>query len=1475
MNHLDVMVQRRLVGDLAKLMAAEAMASDDQEARIDELTQQLAELALDDALEDPLSEAQALLGDDNDALSEAQLETIIVAPLADALHTQEAVEHATSEATRRDEDEDEDTGAVRDVATEDTPVITEAWDSSGLGEQVKSPTEGRPLRESVRSASRRHGTGVHAGRPVAESPKAADSHPAYSDPVLGPVLSRIATAASALLNTWAPFILAEGPSLLASVSSPPPAAAVQLKASSARPTTTPSEIKAIAAAGLGSGGSSPWMALLQVLFGRYDLSGIRIHDDETAQRAAEALGATAYAMGDDIVLGRDADLATLAHEVAHVLQQRAGLRPAGGVGSPGDALERMADEVADRIARQEPVEDLLDLMLGQPAPQPESPDVSSPAAIRDVHAADSLADEPVETQAMWRLIHRNDADAIYDRYAEDGVSVTEVIDISPAPVADSVDAAPITVDLGSVSGEDVQLKAMDWGLASSHHGERAPQLGQGALDDRLDAADDATPHTQAAAHDVDHADDALEVPKAVLDYRQSTRQGRDTDQSDMPLALIDRWTEGVVHARTGAARREALQHLVRAISTWLRLQGPVDTDVHVARGPLMGLREAALAALEGRPPADIRIQQRTTLPDATVLEDRYTEPEPQPEVEEDTDAEAREDVEPPSPSAPDESLAIDDTPPDLVGSPDTEVPALEPVPMALPPALENPGTTGLDTRLSSDTSIPLTVPEGAEAAFEAQVGVAPRDLRAENNAILGAFVDHTKTLTSDVQSNITNKATMARAKGVAWAGNIRTMAAGLVAGLEGQFDAATAMVEQGRLSARTTLSTAVMATKARIKDAGDAAITKGHATIDAKIVEMEQLGAARTALLEAAYDARVGGLDRITSEYREKARKHAKKRADAYTKEAENAWTNLGKMRAQAKAKAALDVGVQAQAALTSQANTIKSKAREKRGRIADIVRGVVTAKTSYLRETKTAFQTRTLEAVTQQTTLAETLEQEGLRAIDERADDDAAVLLKQKRTFRLAFLRAGEDRATDLEETSQSFASALELASSDFAAHITECLDTLDAYLSSHTQPLPDDLQSGLDEAKTLLESMRDAFDTKADETSEAFLASLDTRAQTYIQGLTKATTEMATSVITDAAKMQANLMSLGAGQQRALEHLGKASDEMFNTMVEELTAHAVRVLDVTGKDIDKVKETVDAFVAPFEPKMREHLDKTLSELDQKITYEARKASDAVDPGWLRWVSLAAKVVVGTIIFIGVAALVTLTLPASLGATAVAAIAFGVAGAVSAVAMLATENTLLAKESSWSEYAIAAAGGFASGAIGGAAGGFAAEFASVWAQFGIEAAGTIVGGLVATGFDIWKNYVATGEAGDIAEEFKKNGIAMIPALILQAVLKFAIKPSDVLAQEINDGVADAAETIAGGTRRGGQDAVSGLNKSLDIGDIAIDFREVDAAADILADAPADLAARTLEEGTKETYDRLKGGNRDTSNATKQAANAP
>jgi hypothetical protein len=61
---------------------------------------------------------------------------------------------------------------------------------------------------------------------------------------------------------------------------------------------------------------------------------VRIHADEGAARAAEACGAAAYAMGEDIVFGRQAyaptrpeGLSLLAHELVHVAQWYNGGRP--------------------------------------------------------------------------------------------------------------------------------------------------------------------------------------------------------------------------------------------------------------------------------------------------------------------------------------------------------------------------------------------------------------------------------------------------------------------------------------------------------------------------------------------------------------------------------------------------------------------------------------------------------------------------------------------------------------------------------------------------------------------------------------------------------------------------------------------------------------------------------------------------------------------------------------------------------------------------------------------------------------------------------------------------------------------------------------------------------------------------------------------------------------------------------------------
>jgi hypothetical protein len=76
------------------------------------------------------------------------------------------------------------------------------------------------------------------------------------------------------------------------------------------------------------------------------------------------MGAEAYATGNHVVLGGRSDLHTVAHEAAHVVQQRGGVQLKGGVGAAGDAYEQHADQVADQVVRGGSAEALLDQMSG-------------------------------------------------------------------------------------------------------------------------------------------------------------------------------------------------------------------------------------------------------------------------------------------------------------------------------------------------------------------------------------------------------------------------------------------------------------------------------------------------------------------------------------------------------------------------------------------------------------------------------------------------------------------------------------------------------------------------------------------------------------------------------------------------------------------------------------------------------------------------------------------------------------------------------------------------------------------------------------------------------------------------------------------------------------------------------------------------------------------------------------------------------
>ena len=123
-----------------------------------------------------------------------------------------------------------------------------------------------------------------------------------------------------------------------------------------------------AASGRGEPLSHDLRAPIQRAFGA-DLSDVRIHTDAESHELSQAVSAQAFTSGRDVFFRQgafrpdsDAGKRMVAHELAHVVQQRsgpvAGAAAPGGVqiSDPGDAFEQAADAAADRAltASREP-----------------------------------------------------------------------------------------------------------------------------------------------------------------------------------------------------------------------------------------------------------------------------------------------------------------------------------------------------------------------------------------------------------------------------------------------------------------------------------------------------------------------------------------------------------------------------------------------------------------------------------------------------------------------------------------------------------------------------------------------------------------------------------------------------------------------------------------------------------------------------------------------------------------------------------------------------------------------------------------------------------------------------------------------------------------------------------------------------------------------------------------------------------------
>lgn len=116
---------------------------------------------------------------------------------------------------------------------------------------------------------------------------------------------------------------------------------------------------------IGKGGGSPLdestRSSMESKFGQ-DFGDVRIHTDAKASQSAEAVGANAYTVGNEMVFrsghfdaSSPTGQRTLAHELSHVVQQRSGpvdgTEAAGGIrlSDPSDRFERAADTTADQV----------------------------------------------------------------------------------------------------------------------------------------------------------------------------------------------------------------------------------------------------------------------------------------------------------------------------------------------------------------------------------------------------------------------------------------------------------------------------------------------------------------------------------------------------------------------------------------------------------------------------------------------------------------------------------------------------------------------------------------------------------------------------------------------------------------------------------------------------------------------------------------------------------------------------------------------------------------------------------------------------------------------------------------------------------------------------------------------------------------------------------------------------------------------
>jgi hypothetical protein len=237
-----------------------------------------------------------------------------------------------------------------------------ASDASGIRGQTPEPELG-PGKQSLTALPLHGHAGSPAPGPGKQSLTALPLHGHAGSPAPGPgkqTLVELIRAPVQRRQSGAPDEAAHRPSALETEW----AGWIQ-RVAGREPPDGASTVHAAAAQGVATPASAlPHAEAIQRSFGRHDISSVQAHTGPEAAASTRAMGADAYATGDHVVLGRGTDLHTVAHEAAHVVQQRGGVQLKGGVGAAGDPYERHADAVADAVVAGASAEALLDAAPG-------------------------------------------------------------------------------------------------------------------------------------------------------------------------------------------------------------------------------------------------------------------------------------------------------------------------------------------------------------------------------------------------------------------------------------------------------------------------------------------------------------------------------------------------------------------------------------------------------------------------------------------------------------------------------------------------------------------------------------------------------------------------------------------------------------------------------------------------------------------------------------------------------------------------------------------------------------------------------------------------------------------------------------------------------------------------------------------------------------------------------------------------------